>query len=307
MLRKIIDLYKHSVMYAEKPKYPADQYIFFDESEQEWVGIPKASITEAELKVLNTLYEQIEFQPQAFTSISRKWYEFLFAKGQTLSYRTESSFRFIQFYIQGIGIDQAEIESALKGFFTEDVIIIWEHNNSGVVIEEVSNITLSEQELVSMTDTLESDFYVKISFYIGKVYPFTEQIRDHFKHERDFFSFAKKNLDSRNILTFEKIFPTFVAAHLDDPITQQLHRHITDVFTDDPELFDTLKIFLENNLNASMTAKGLYIHRNTLQYRIDKFVEKTGIQLKDFYGAFTVFLACMLYEQETRNNKVPKK
>jgi DNA-binding PucR family transcriptional regulator len=77
-------------------------------------------------------------------------------------------------------------------------------------------------------------------------------------------------------------------------------QELNEAFLDDPEMFSTIKVFLENNLNASMTAKKLFIHRNTLQYRIDKFVEKTGIQLKDFYGAFTVFLACILFEQEKK-------
>jgi DNA-binding PucR family transcriptional regulator len=65
-------------------------------------------------------------------------------------------------------------------------------------------------------------------------------------------------------------------------------------------MYSSIKVFLENNLNASLTAKKLYIHRNTLQYRIDKFIDKTGIQLKDFYGAYTVFLACLLFEQSQK-------
>jgi DNA-binding PucR family transcriptional regulator len=33
-------------------------------------------------------------------------------------------------------------------------------------------------------------------------------------------------------------------------------------------------------LNASLTAKRLFIHRNSLQYRIDKFIERTGIDIR---------------------------
>ena len=71
-------------------------------------------------------------------------------------------------------------------------------------------------------------------------------------------------------------------------------------------MYATIKVFLENNLNASLTAKKLYIHRNTLQYRIDKFIDKTGIQLKDFYGAFTVFLACFFLNKKIALTKCPK-
>jgi DNA-binding PucR family transcriptional regulator len=89
-----------------------------------------------------------------------------------------------------------------------------------------------------------------------------------------------------------------VAFSLPESIKDKVKLELSTVFTEDPELFTTIKVFLENNLNASLTAKKLYIHRNTLQYRIDKFIEKTGVQLKDFYGAFTVFLACLLFEQD---------
>lgn len=122
-------------------------------------------------------------------------------------------------------------------------------------------------------------------------------MRNHFHQEKEYFEFAKKNLTSTNIITFEKIFPAFVAFNLPDDIKDKVNSELSSVFLEDPELYTTIKVFLENNLNASLTAKKLFIHRNTLQYRIDKFIDKTGVQLKDFYGAFTVFLACLLFEQ----------
>jgi DNA-binding PucR family transcriptional regulator len=89
-----------------------------------------------------------------------------------------------------------------------------------------------------------------------------------------------------------------MAYNLPKELSEKLFLELEDVFQEDPEMFVTIRTFLENNLNASVTAKKLYIHRNTLQYRVDKFTEKTGIGLKDFYGAFTVFLACLLFEQK---------
>jgi len=185
----------------------------------------------------------------------------------------------------------------LIGFFTDDIIIVWENQNSGVVIEEKKDISLSEKELIAMSETLESDFYMKISFYIGKFHPLSEQLPGLYQQEKAYFLFAQKSLVSTQIFAFERVFPAFLASHLPKDLTERL-QEISEVFHEDIEMFTTIKAFLENNLNGSVTAKKLYIHRNTLQYRIDKFIEKTGIQLKDFYGAFTVFLACMLFERE---------
>lgn len=301
MLRKLLSLYKDSILFSTPPKHPTDQlYIFFDSSEEEWVGIPKKRLSEKELDLLKTLYELIEFQTPAFTLEAKSWYEFLLTNGPLPSHQSETFFRFIQFHIKDAGVDQLEIETALKGFFTENVIIVWVDANQGVVIEEKKQISLSETELILMSETLENDFYVKIFFYIGKPYPFSENLRLSFQKEKEYFSFGQKYIVDAKVFSLERIFPTYLAYHLPDELTQMLNQVISEVFHDDPEMFSTIKVFLENNLNASVTAKKLYIHRNTLQYRIDKFVEKTGIGLKDFYGAFTVFIASLQFELDKK-------
>jgi sugar diacid utilization regulator len=294
-----MSLYENSVLYSEQPNHTSDQfYIFFDESENNWLAIPKKNLTKKELNLLQVVYKQVIIPSMPLTTLSKKWYEFLLSNGSIPSLNSESHFRFIQFHIKGHGVDQEEIESAIKGFFSDEVQIIWVSIHSGIVIEESRQFSLTEGELTSIADTLESDFYVKVSFYIGKLYPFSNQLRNHFQQEKEYFEFAKINLAGMNIITFEKIFPAFVAFHLPDDIKDKVNMELSSVFLEDPELYTTIKVFLENNLNASLTSKKLFIHRNTLQYRIDKFIDKTGVQLKDFYGAFTVFLACLLFEQD---------
>ena len=168
------------------------------------------------------------------------------------------------------------------------------------MIEEKDKLSLNERELITMASTVESDFYVKISFYIGKLYPFSTQLPISVPTGKKVFFICIKHFQVKISLPSKEYSRHTLLAQ---PMTRHIKRFtisFLEVFLEDHELYLTIKIFLENNLNASLTAKKLYIHRNTLQYRIDKFVEKTGIQLKDFYGAFTVFLACILFEQENR-------
>jgi hypothetical protein len=297
MLRKLLSIYAKSILFRKRPENPlAEMYIFYDKAENEWMGIPKSDISEKEVSLLKVLYELVEFQPAPINSAAKGWDEFLLLEGPPPPSNPDTYFRFIQFHINGDDVNQIEIESALKGFFSDEVIIIWESECRGMVIEEKNQISLSEEELISMSETLESDFYVKISFFIGKLYPFSNQLRAKFIQEKEYFSFGITNLGNPQIFTYERVFPAYLAYYLPVELQDRINQEILDVFTDDPEMFSTIKMFLENNSNASMTAKNLYIHRNTLQYRIDKFTEKTGIGLKDFYGAFTVFLACLLFE-----------
>lgn len=298
MLKKLMAIYENSIWFPSQPEKPCDQmFIFCNDAETEWIGIPKTDISETELKLLKTFYKLVDLQTSSNHSKSNVWYEFLLLNGPLPRSDAETCFRFIQFHISSPDANQMEIESALKGFFTEEVIIIWECGSQGIVIEEKKQISLSEEELISMSETLESDFYVKTSFFIGKLHSFSQQLRSKFLKEKEYFSFGITHLANQNIFTFERVFPAYLAHHLPDELKQKVNQEVVEIFHDDPEMFSTIKIFLENNLNASLTAKKLYIHRNTLQYRIDKFTEKTGIGLKDFYGAFTVFLACVLFEQ----------
>ncbi|MER2142109.1 MAG: helix-turn-helix domain-containing protein, partial [Priestia megaterium] len=47
------------------------------------------------------------------------------------------------------------------------------------------------------------------------------------------------------------------------------------------------------NLNVSLAAKKLYMHRNSLQYRIEKFIDRTHLDIKHFTGAVSAYLAIL--------------
>ena len=56
------------------------------------------------------------------------------------------------------------------------------------------------------------------------------------------------------------------------------------------ENIETILGFIENNLNASRTSKNLFMHRNTLNYRLDNFYDKTEMDAKDFKVALAMYL-----------------
>lgn len=56
------------------------------------------------------------------------------------------------------------------------------------------------------------------------------------------------------------------------------------------EVVHSVRAFIDHNMNSSVTAKALFMHRNTLNYRIDQFVLATHIEVKKFIGAMVVYL-----------------
>ncbi|NHN32591.1 PucR family transcriptional regulator [Paenibacillus agricola] len=68
----------------------------------------------------------------------------------------------------------------------------------------------------------------------------------------------------------------------------------------DPETMTTLEHFFRIDCNVSETAKKLYIHRNTLLYRLDKFKQETGLDVRTFNDAVLVKIALLLYKVTKR-------
>ena len=71
-------------------------------------------------------------------------------------------------------------------------------------------------------------------------------------------------------------------------------RDIGEVFGDD-EMAATAEAFLECSLNISETSRRLYVHRNTLLYRLDKIERVTGLNLRKFSDAVTFRVLAVLY------------
>ena len=63
-----------------------------------------------------------------------------------------------------------------------------------------------------------------------------------------------------------------------------------------PELLNTVKAYLDNNLNVSEASRVLYIHRNTLMYRLDKFNKMTGLDCSKFEIGMRVGIALLILQ-----------
>jgi len=87
---------------------------------------------------------------------------------------------------------------------------------------------------------------------------------------------------------------------------------IDEIFADrsvlkelDEETLTTINKFFENNLNVSETSRQLFVHRNTLVYRIEKLQKTTGLDIRTFDDALTFKIALMVanYMDYLENNQ----
>ena len=69
---------------------------------------------------------------------------------------------------------------------------------------------------------------------------------------------------------------------------------------EDPDLTLTAEVFMNHSLNISETARSLYVHRNTLMYRLDKIERDTGLNIRVFSDAVTFRILEILYKMNEK-------
>lgn len=293
MIKRLLQLYPEAIT-SLKPNTDSKYIWLKDESTDSYIGIPNAKLTKEEITLLATLFPLSHKQELVRTPLAEEWYQFLIHKGK-IPYSKAENIRFIHFTIPNMRDDfqYNEWEEATKSLFSNEVIFVPFSHHHGVIIEDHPNFSISEEELSSAIEALESDFFIKIHFYLGFFQPIQNQVKHLFQLEQRLLAVSLTVHPEERIMTREKVIPNYSYLNLPEHERPILFADVHQILLDDPDLTKTIKTYIENQANATLTAKQLFMHRNSLQYRIDKFIEKTGIDIKTFHGAFFTYLACL--------------
>ena len=117
------------------------------------------------------------------------------------------------------------------------------------------------------------------------------------KRIRSAWDVGKIFYNERNVVAYSNLGIGRLIYQLPIPLCKMFIKEIFD--SKSPEDFDeetlmTINKFFENSLNVSETSRQLYIHRNTLVYRLDKLQKSTGLDLRVFEDAITFKIALMV-------------
>lgn len=295
MLEKIKQIFTNAIV-QETPVNHPEYFCFFEDLSKSYIAIPKEDLSEREKMLLESFFTWIEpsSTPLNYSTVEQNWFHYLTGDGN-LPATDGRRIRHIHFYIRE-KFNRENFREALKSFFQDHLVIVWLSENNGVMIEKETAEILLPDDFLSLTEAVLSDFYFSVDFYMGRFYEPSDSLKEHFLREQHYFYLSKKILPQRRIFTFETAFPLFVMSIEGKELVPVLQAEWENLFQNDRELLETIKLYLENNLNTSLTAKKLYLHRNSLQYRIDKFVERTSIDIREFKGAVSVYFICLFAE-----------
>ncbi|MCL2212562.1 MAG: helix-turn-helix domain-containing protein [Oscillospiraceae bacterium] len=157
-----------------------------------------------------------------------------------------------------------------------------------------------------IADTLSGEFYITVSVGVGTVVDNIKYLARSFKEAMIALEVGKIFDADKNIICYEDLG---IARLIYQLPTTMCDMFIKEVFKReayeslDNEILSTVVVFFENNLNVSETARKLFVHRNTLVYRLDKVQRLTGLDLREFDHAIT-FKVAMLVKKYLTNKYV---
>ena len=163
------------------------------------------------------------------------------------------------------------------------------------------------KQATAMEDTLKETLHVRTVIGIGTVVPHLRELADSYKDAQTAIDVGKVFDTERSIINYENLGIGRLIYQLPTTLCEIC---LSEVFKKsaidslDQETLFTINKFFENNLNVSETSRKLFVHRNTLVYRLEKIKKLTGLDLREFDHAIVFKVALMvrkyLSSRETR-------
>lgn len=216
------------------------------------------------------------------------------------------------FLIRQVGHSDVATVDVLSGMFPDkmqDFVLSINEMDVAVVKQISPNVTSEELEkiAVSMEDTLKNELRIKTVVGIGTVAEHLRELADSYKEAQTAIEVGKVFDTEKSIMHYENLGIGRLIYQLPTTLCEIF---LSEVFKKnsidslDQETLFTINKFFENNLNVSETSRKLFVHRNTLVYRLEKIKKLTGLDLRQFDHAIVFKVALMvrkyLTSRETR-------
>jgi len=182
---------------------------------------------------------------------------------------------------------------------SKDFVITIDHKEM-VLIKEVKK-TAGEKDFCKMAqtivDTVNAEGMTNINVGISNAVDALQDLANAYREARIAIEVGKVFGSEMNVLSYNNLGIGRLIYQLPNTLCELFLKEIfkkeSIEVLDDETLF-TIQKFFENNLNVSETSRKLFVHRNTLVYRLDKIKKLTGLDLREFEEAIVFKVAMMV-------------
>ena len=156
----------------------------------------------------------------------------------------------------------------------------------------------AEEDVLSAMDTMLSELMIKTRVGYSTPKETLAELMDAKREAALALRIAGIFQEQREVVAYSKLGIARLIYELPKDLCELfLHEVFGEKLPDqdiDEEMQVTIRLFFENNLNISETARQLYLHRNTLVYRLERFEKIVGLDIRRFDDAMTFQIAMMV-------------
>lgn len=198
-----------------------------------------------------------------------------------------------------VTVDGSKYEAlnVIRQIYSEEQVMSFIYNESIVVIGNFEDI---EEHANSIKDSITGDLYCKCFVSFGNTVNDIKDIKKEYTNARECIMLVKKFNIKEDILDYNKLLFEKVVYNINPLFKEELLYKFRERFNlFDSEMINTVEQFVKCGLNVSDASRRLYIHRNTLIYRLEKIKKETGFDIRNFKEA-TVFIIAFLVWKENK-------
>jgi len=224
----------------------------------------------------------------------------IYLKGRELRFNNDSTR--VVFLIRFIEPCEITVFDMIQSIFPDknkDFVISINENDIAIIKEISVSIDNKDLEKLarSIIDSLEPEFSAKALVGIGTQVKGIKDLARSFKEAQVALEVGKVFDTEKVIVSYENLGIARLIYQLPSTLCEMFLREVFkrgSIESLDHETLFTIQKFFENNLNVSETSRKLFVHRNTLVYRLEKIRKLTGLDLREFDDAIVFKVALMV-------------
>ncbi|MBQ8580125.1 MAG: helix-turn-helix domain-containing protein [Oscillospiraceae bacterium] len=206
------------------------------------------------------------------------------------------------FLVRQVGHGDVATVDVLSGLFPDRMQdFVLSINETDIAVVKQITASTTDEDLYRMArnieDTLKNELFIKTVIGIGTVAEHMRSLADSYKEAQTAIEVCKVFDTEKSIMSYESLGIGRLIYQLPTTLCEI---YLSEVFKKnsidslDQETLFTINKFFENNLNVSETSRKLFVHRNTLVYRLEKIKKLTGLDLRQFDHAIVFKVALMV-------------
>ena len=231
----------------------------------------------------------------------------IYIKARELRFPTDVSR--VVLFIRVLTVNDISVFDIVQNLFpdkTKDFVFSVSESDVVLVKEIRPGIESSDLEKLarSIVDTLGSEFFTRVNVGIGTAATGIKDLAKSFKEAQVALEVGKVFDTEKSIVSYDNLGIARLIYQLPTTVSEMFLKEVFkrgSIESLDQETLFTIQKFFENNLNVSETSRKLFVHRNTLVYRLEKIKKLTGLDLREFDHAIIFKVALMVKKYLSAN------